>query len=61
METITKVSGNQFSGGKTLFPLAERDFLSNETIFFYSVLLSCNSKSLLKLVETSSMSSMYFL
>ena len=30
---ITEISGNSFFGGKTLFPLAERNFLSSENVF----------------------------
>ena len=33
MESVTEISGNLFSGGKTLFPLAERNFLSSESCF----------------------------
>ena len=47
---------------RTLFLLVETDFLVNmqiccrvETVFFYSVLLSCKWKLLLKLVERSSL------
>ena len=50
METVTEVSGNLFSGGKTLFPLAERDFLSNENCF----LLFCASFLQLKIVTETS-------
>ena len=30
---ITEISGNSFFGGKTLFSLAERNFLSSENVF----------------------------
>ena len=40
------------------FVLVEMDFYPVETIFVYSVLLSCKWKLLLKLVETNSL---YFL
>ena len=33
VETVTKTSGNPFFWEKTLFPLAERDFLSSENCF----------------------------
>ena len=33
VETVTEISGNPFLGQTTLFPLAERDFLSNENCF----------------------------
>ena len=43
--------------GKDFIP-AERDFHPVVTVFFYSVLLSCKWKPILKLVETSNL---YFL
>ena len=30
---MTDIRGNQFLGGKSLFPLAKRDFLSSENYF----------------------------
>ena len=33
VKTMTDIRGNQFFGGKSLFPLAKRDFLSSENYF----------------------------
>ena len=33
VETMTDIRGNPFLGGKSLFPLAKRDFLSSEKYF----------------------------
>ena len=33
MEAVTEITGNPSFGEKTLFPLAERDFLSSENCF----------------------------
>ena len=34
-ETVTEIIRSPFFGGKTLFPLAERDFLSNKNCFLF--------------------------
>ena len=41
-----------FWGGKTLYLLVEKGFFPTETVFFYSVFLSCKWKPSVKLVET---------
>ena len=33
VETVTEISENPFFGGKTLFPIAEKDLLSSENFF----------------------------
>ena len=33
VETVTEISGNPLLGGKTLLPLAEKDFLPSENCF----------------------------
>ena len=49
VETVTEISGNQQKG---IFCLVK-------TVFFYFVLLSCKSKQLLKLVDTSTFKSVF--
>ena len=54
---FTEISGNSYFGGVTFFR-QKAIFHPVKTAFFYSVLLFCKWKLLLKLVETSSL---YFL
>ena len=50
VETVTEFNGNPFIGGKTSFPLAERDFLPRE----HSSLLFCASFLQVKTVTETS-------
>ena len=59
VETVTEISGNPFFEGKTLFPLADRDFLSSESCFLLFRAFFLEVKTVTQTtVETSSL---YFL
>ena len=53
MQAATEINGPFFfGGGNTLFPLEIGNFCLVKNVLFYSVLLSCERKPLVKLVET---------
>ena len=59
VEAVTEIRGKPLFSGKDFIPTSRKGFsVWWKLFFFYSVFLSCKSKPLLKLVETTSL---YFL